>query len=158
MSIMQNAVGFRSDDAQTDPRFKLGTRVNGDDGTSWVYVQADGAVTGAGYVCQVTRGFQATELSTSNDTAGEMVGVAGAALADNEYGWVQVYGPASIRVAASAAANAVLNTTATAGQLDDDQAVGSFDINGVILTTANGASAGTAEGVLNWPTVAMAAN
>lgn len=136
----------------------LGDRVCDNAGNEYVFVQANGAITGAGYVVRVDRDYQAVELSTSNDLAGSRVGVALYAFADNDYGWVQVFGAASIRVAASAAANAQLNTTATAGQLDDDAAVGSFDINGVILTTANGASAGTAEGILNWPSVAMVAN
>lgn len=138
--------------------FGLGDRFTGHDGKEYVFVQANGAITGAGYVVVLDENYQAAMLSTSNDAAGEHVAVAPYAFADNDYGFVQVKGPCDIRVAASAAANAQLNSTATAGQIDDDAAVGSFDITGAILTTANGASAGTAAGLVNYPSIAMVAN
>lgn len=143
---------------ETGTAFGLGDRFTSHDGKEYVYVQASGAITGEGYVVTVDEDYQAAMLSTSNDAGGDLVAVAPAAFADDDYGWVQVKGKADIRVAASAAANTALNTTGTAGQLDDDGAVGSFDIDGLVLTTANGASAGTAEGVLNYPQIAMAAN
>jgi predicted DNA-binding ribbon-helix-helix protein len=42
------------------------------------------------------------------------------ALLDNEYGWFQVLGKGSLRTLASAAIGTRLNTTATAGAVDDD--------------------------------------
>jgi hypothetical protein len=165
MSIMQNAVGANFTETFTAgttvnvfPPFKLGTRMRGDDGSEWLFVQASGAITGAGYVCTVDENFQAAMLSTSNDAGGDVVGIAGTDFADNDYGWVQVLGPCVIRVAASCAANVGINTTATAGQLDDDGTAGSFDIVGLILTTANGGAAATAAGHANYPTIALAAN
>lgn len=165
MTIGQNAIGAKFTETFTAgtavnvyPPFLLGTRMRGDDGTEWMFVQANGAITGAGYVCTVDETFQAAMLSTSNDAGGDTVGVAGTDFADNDYGWVQVLGPCVIRVAASAAANVGLNTTGTAGQLDDDGTAGSFDIDGLILTTANGGAAGTAAGFLNYPKLALAAN
>lgn len=165
MTIGQNAIGAKFTETFTAgsavnvfPPFELGTRMRGADGSEWMFVQANGAVTGAGYVCTVDETFQAAMLSTSNDAGGDLVGVAGVAFADNDYGWVQVLGACVVRVAASAAANVGLNTTATAGQLDDDGTAGSFDILGLVLTTANGGSAGTAAGMLSYPTVAQAAN
>lgn len=47
--------------------------------------------------------------------------------------------------------NTRLNTTATAGQLDDDATSGAFPIIGAYLTAARAASAGTAPAVLNYP-------
>jgi hypothetical protein len=158
MGIGQNAIGAKFNAAEAAPLFALGTVMWSDTGKAYVYCQANGAITGDGYVVAIDRTFQAIMLSTSNDAAGITVGVASTDFADNEYGWIQVYGPANVRVAASAAANAVLNTTGTAGQIDDDGTAASFDISGVILTTANGGTAGTAPGVLNWPAVAMVAN
>jgi hypothetical protein len=73
------------------------------------------------------------------------------------YGWVQIYGACNIQVAASCAANVRLNTTATAGQIDDDGTGGAFAISGAILTTAREASAGLAPGMLNYPVQAVAA-
>lgn len=165
MTIGQNAVGASFTETFTAgtavkvyPPFLLGTRMKGDDGTEWMFVQANGAITGAGYVCTVDETFQAAMISTSNDAGGDLVGVAGTDFADNDYGWVQVLGACVVRVAANAAANVGLNTTATAGQLDDDGTAGSFDINGLVLTTANGGAAATAAAMLNYPSVAHAAN
>lgn len=130
----------------------LGDRHVDHQGKEYVFVQADGAVTGAGYVCVIDENYQAAMISTSNDANGDIVGVALAAFADNEYGWLQIKGPISaIRVAASAAANAPLMATATAGQLDDGGA--QPKIAGIALTTANGGSAATAAGILNYPVV-----
>lgn len=165
MTIGQNSIGAKFTETftvgtavKTRPPFLLGTRMKGDDGSEWMFVQASGAITGAGYVVTVDEAFQAAMVSTSNDAGGDTIGVAGVAFADDDYGWVQVLGPCVIRVAASAAANVGLNTTATAGQLDDDGTGGSFDVDGLILTTANGGAAGTAAGFLNYPKLALAAN
>jgi len=131
--------------------FALGTLGQDNEGNVYVYCQASGAITGEGYACFIDESFQAALLSTSNDDFGDRVGIAPVAFADNEYGWVQVYGICNIQVAASAAANAVLMTTATAGQLDDT-ATG-VSVAGAILTTARGGTAGTAAGFINWPTI-----
>jgi hypothetical protein len=86
--------------ATTNPTFKLGTMAWDDGGKAFVYVQADGAITGDGYVVSITNAFQA-KMTNSGTAAtilqGNKVGVADVAFADNEYGWVQVYGPCGIR-------------------------------------------------------------
>lgn len=128
--------------------FGLGDLITTHDGKAYVFARANGAVTGAGYVCFIDASLDATMISTSNDAYGQRIGVAMAAFADNDYGWFQIGGPCVVRVAASAAANARLNTTATAGQLDDDGTAGAFPITGLALTTANGGSAGTAAAIL----------
>ena len=136
--------------------FKLGTTSMGDEDSCWVYVQADaGGITGEGYVVLIDEAFSADMLDTTNSASGfgQRCGVAKAAFTASYYGWVQVRGVANIRVAASAAANAALNSTATAGQIDDDGTTGAETIDGIVLTTANGGSAGTAEGVLDDPRV-----
>lgn len=133
--------------------FSLGQRMQDADGREYVYVQADGAITGAGYVVIIDEAYQADMITNTTGVYGQQVGVALAAFADNDYGWVQVFGPASIRVAASCAANVVITTTTTDGQLDDAAGTGTKVINGAALTTARAASAGTAPGVLTYPTV-----
>jgi hypothetical protein len=154
---MSNIIGARitapSASLTDGTSFGLGDRFTTQDGREYVYVQANGAVTGAGYVVVVDEDYQAALLSTSNDARGDLVAIAPAAFADNDYGWVQVKGPCVIRVAASCAANARVNTTATAGQVDDDGTTGAFEILGAVLTTANGGSAGTAAGILNYPSI-----
>lgn len=111
-----------------------------------------------GDVVFMNASFAATPLSTSNDARGQIVGVAVAAIPGTSgtitgYGWVQVKGTATARVLASAAANTRLNTTATAGALDDDGTAGSFQVQGLYLTTANGASTAATACVLNYPFV-----
>lgn len=135
--------------------FALGDRSQNADGKEYVYVQANGAITGAGYVVVIDETYQAAMLSTSNDARGDLVGVAPVAFADDDYGWIQVKGPCVIRVAASAAANARLNTTATAGQIDDDGTSTAFSLEGIYLTTANGGAAATAAGILNYPIIGV---
>lgn len=140
----------------TIAQFTLGTTVRGNDNSVFVYCQAFGAITDAGYVVLLNEDYTGTDLieTTNSATAfGQNVGVAKAALANDQYGWIQVSGVTSFRGLASAAANAALNTTATAGALDDDATLGAEIINGIVFTTAVGGSAGNAEGILNFPTV-----
>lgn len=145
----------------TSPEFDVGQvafNTTSDGAKGYIYVQANGAITGDGYVCDVDGSSFDAAMSTTTTTApgtgaGKLVGVARAAFADNEYGWLQVFGPGTVRVAASAAAYTILNSTATAGQLDDDATAGAEVIDGIVLDAANGGAAGTAAGFLNWPKV-----
>jgi S-adenosylhomocysteine hydrolase len=111
-----------------------------------------------GDVVFMNAAFAASELSTSNDARGQIVGVTVAAIPGTSgtvvgYGWVQVKGTATARVLGLAAANARLNTTATAGALDDDGTAGSFQVQGIYLTTTNGAATAATACVLNYPFV-----
>lgn len=138
-------------EAATDvPEYRLGSMGGYDDPSlgyqEFVYGRANGAVTGKGYACVELTGFDfalATVTQTTAGTAGfgTRIGVAQAALADNEYGWFQVYGKGTLRTLASAAKGTRLNTTVTGGALDDDAGVGSEAIFGVVLMTASGGAA-----------------
>jgi hypothetical protein len=127
----------------------------------FVFGRANGAVTGLGYVCLEQTGFDfvMATLTTSAPGAqgpGTRVAVAQAALADNEYGWFQIYGKGSVRTAASAAIGTRLNTTATGGQVDDDGTASSEQIVGMVLMTATGGSAATnADAMLTHPVVSV---
>lgn len=132
--------------------FGLGDRYVDDSGREYVYVSASGALT-AGFACFFDTAYSATMLSTSNDARGNLVGVPLATFATGEQGWLQVKGPSTVRVLASAAANVRLNTTATAGALDDDGTVGAMQVQGVYLTTANGGAAANVAAILNYPYV-----
>lgn len=117
-------------------------------GNGYTFIQAGAAITGAGFVVRFGVDGVATMLSTANDARGDRVGVALGAIASGEFAWVQTSGIfANVQVLANCAANARLNTTATAGALDDDGTVGSFVIDHIVLTTARGASQGNAPGV-----------
>lgn len=143
--------------------FKLGTVGGYDHPTNgyqeFVYGRANGAVTGAGYACVEATGFDfllATLTSTAPGASGfgSRVGVAQAVLADNEFGWFQIFGKGSLRTLASAAKGTRLNSTATGGALDDDGTAGSEAIAGVTLGTATGgAEATNTDAILIYPTV-----
>lgn len=125
----------------------------------YVYVQDSGSgLTGDGYVCDIDGSAFTAVMSTTTTTApgtgaGKLVGVARAAVAASGYGWLQIFGAGTVRVAASAAAYTLLNSTATAGQIDDDATAGAEVIDGIVLDVANGGAAGTAAGWINWPKV-----
>lgn len=125
----------------------------------YIYVQDSGsAITGDGYIALVdgsafTAVMATTTTSAPGAGAGKLAGVARAAIAASGYGWLQVFGAGTVRTAASCAAYTVINTTATAGQLDDDATVGAEVIDGIVLDTATGASAAETAGFINWPKV-----
>lgn len=113
----------------------------------FVFVQADGAIAQYAFV-KISDDGQAAELTTTNAGSNALqVGVAQVAAADNEYLWVWVGGVSGGGVdsgikgkaAASYAADANLNTTATAGVADD--AATTLIKNVVGLTTNTGAAA-----------------
>ena len=133
--------------------FGLGDRYVDDAGREYVFVVAGGAITGAAYVCTIDAAYSATMLSTANDARGNLVGIPLAAFASGEFGWLQVKGPSTIRVLASAVANTRLNTTATAGALDDDGTVGAMQVQGAYITTTNGGATANVAAILNYPFV-----
>lgn len=159
MAVGQNAIGPRFDEALTlgtavhvHPEFELGTRMKGAAGKEYVYVQANGAIT-ANDVVFVDETFQADQLDTTNSAGafGQVIGVAPATFADNDYGWIQIYGACTINVATGAETNTELNSTGTAGRVDDDASSGAEAIIGLATTAAE--SGNTAAGWLNYPTI-----
>jgi len=164
--MAQAVIGISKADivaATGTPAFRLGTVGGYDDPTNgyqeFIYGRADGAVTGAGYLCVEATGFDFLLASTTSTAPGasgpgSRCGAAQAVLADNEYGWFQIYGKGSVRTLASAAKGTQLNTTATGGALDDDATAGAEVISGVVLGTATGAAAATnADAMFSYPTV-----
>ena len=149
--------------ATATPAFRLGTIGGYDDPTNgyqeFVYGRANGAVTAAGYICVEATGFDFQMISVTATTPGtagfgSRVGAAQAALADNEYGWFQIYGKGSARTLASAAKGTRLNSTGTDGALDDDATAGSEAINGIVLGTATGGAAATnTDAIFSYPSV-----
>ncbi len=140
--------------------YGLGDCYKHDDGTFWVYCQANGALSGDGYVVSVDESYNATELTTAASAFGDRIGICHSQAADGsslavttgQRGWVQVYGASSVRVAASAAANAQLTSTTTTGELDDAAGTGTRNIRGLVINTTQGGSAGlNTTGLLNWP-------
>lgn len=147
--------------ADSDPQHLVGSRgmnVTSDGVKEYIYVHANGAITGEGYVCLIENDFEADMINTTNSAPGSgqglPVGVPQVAFSDNEYGWLQVLGDTNVRVSASAAAATELNTTGTDGELDDDGSAGAEVVNGVALHTAEGSgSAAIVAGHINYPIV-----
>jgi hypothetical protein len=109
----------------------------------WVFIKASGTISQYAFVA-IDEAGTAVALTTTNAGTGEgLVGVAQVALATTEFGWVWVGGAGAgggvIKglVAASYAANAALNTTATAGVADD---ASTTLIKNVIGTTTDSGS------------------
>ena len=111
----------------------------------FIFVQADGAVAQYAFV-KISDDGQADELTTTNAGSNNLqIGVAQVAAADNEYLWVWIGGPGGGgvgsgikgKVAASYAADANLNTTATDGVADDTSTTRIHNVVG--LTTVVGA-------------------
>lgn len=152
-------LGINITQADTTAQFVLGTNTSGNEGAVYVYCQANGAMAlGDGSVALLDPSFQATLISTSNSntTFAQAVSICKTILADNEFGWFQIYGTANIFGLASAVKNVALNTTATAGHLDDDATAGAEVVAGLILTvTVGGGGAAAVEGHLNFPTVGV---
>lgn len=132
-------------DLEEGKGFALGDVHCDSDGKEYVFVQADGAIAATDVVI-FSEAYQADAIDTTNSAAalGDRVGVAVYAFADNDYGWVQVKGPATVNVATSAAANTKLNTTATAGRIDDDATSGAETIQGLYTTGAESSNAAAA--------------
>jgi hypothetical protein len=142
---MANAVaGFNPTDVFTATTvtqgkgFGLGDRVAGHDGKEYVFLLAGGAITAQDVVSWLPGTFSATSITTANSKRGQPCGVANAAVASASYFWGQVYGATTLNGLTSCAANARINTTTTAGSLDDDATTGAKQIQGAVLSTAVG--------------------
>jgi len=137
------------------------------DGTgtkTYVYVKATASTAyTAGQVVQIDDAgaiVPATLTTSAPGTGkGRRAGVVVAPMAPTttpQYGWVQRGGVGNVLALASCAKDTLLNTTATAGALDDDEGAGSERITGIALKTAVGAG-GAAVGVavIDHPEVAQ---
>lgn len=128
----------------TDQKFPLGTVQHGPDGSEWIYVQANGALTQY-YAAGIDEDFQCAPLSNTTAAGSPKPAFPQVAFADNEYGWVPVRGSnISVKTRASCAADVLLYTTASAGRLDDTVGGSGIAVEGVVLVTA--ASASTSAG------------
>lgn len=144
------------------PGFKLGECAGYDDPTlgfqGFVFGRANGAITGAGYICVEQTGFDfalASLTSTAPGASGHGTRVAGAmgALADNEYGWFQIYGKGNVRCLGATAIGTRLNSSSTGGAVDDAGTVGSEAINGLVIMTLTAGDATCPDGMYSFPTV-----
>lgn len=134
--------------SQLGPAFTLGTEVLTENNGKWVYCQLP-AIANAGQVCLIDPTTWIAVLITTVLAAaaiGSPVGVAPAAATVGQFGWLQQSGVVDAIQTNVAAVRTVLNTTATAGQLDDDGTAGAGLIGIIVLTTAKTVAAGVAPG------------
>jgi len=136
--------------------FGLGDRYTAGDGKEYVFVLAGvGGFTGAGYVGIIDEAYGAVMADTTSSASafGDLVGVAVAAIAASSYGWLQVKGPTTILANALCAGNVRLNTTGTAGRLDDDGTASSEVVLNCALTATVGGAAAVTAAILNYPSI-----
>lgn len=132
--VTNGTIGTKLASTTVDPEFEVGAKATGSDGTEWVYVQANGAITAYDYVC-IDEDYQAASGTKALVDAGHRLGFAQVAFTDNYYGWVALSGSnISVRVRASCQPDTTLYTSATAGLLDDT-ATGHTRIDGVVITS-----------------------
>jgi hypothetical protein len=125
--------------------FKLGSAGMDADGNEYLFVKASGAA--AAYNCSlVDEAFLAVPATTTTSApgtgAGKRVCVPQIAIADTYLGWAMVKGLGKVLGAASCVKYTQINTTGTAGVLDDDATAGAEIINNIAFSaTLTGAAA-----------------
>lgn len=150
------AIGIQDVSLQSStPEYVLGTVASSNDGNYYQYVKAGEAITQYA-TCLIDENYNivmATTTTSAPDAGqGKAVCVPQIALTNAYYGWVLVKGTGSVLGAASCVKYTELNTTATAGTLDDDATAGAEVISGIVFdTTLTGAAATSA--VINYPFV-----
>ena len=143
--------GIDPDVRDTVPQFdlgQLGANVGTNGGKVWLYVQANGGID-ANRVAVVTALFQASE-GTATPVPGSPVGITTDAFADNDHGWIQVYGQATGH------SGSALSATSEPGPDADgaiDHGTSAPWINGLRLTGGTVADNTNFTCHLNWPSI-----
>jgi hypothetical protein len=152
-TTINDVLGANPLQIDTTRQHRLGQIGRGVNGAEWEYVQFNSSSIIAGHILAIDKDHVATTITTAASPRGQRCGVVMGTATTGNFGWVQRRGQASIRVLASAAANTRLNTTTTAGILDDDGTAGSKQIEGIHIQFANGGATANVEGTLNDPIV-----
>lgn len=137
--------------------FKPGERVYDNAGGSWIYckiaLNSTASVQGNAY--HINGAGTAVLATTTLALFGMYLGFPAVSIpadtVNDQYAWLQVHGPCEgIRVAVSCVTRVRLNTTATAGLLDDDATSGAKTADGVTIdTTEPGTGTATIAGILS---------
>ena len=136
--------GVNVADVSSSAGFELGTEAQGQDGSKWVYVLADEAITQYNAVA-IAKDFGASKITKTLVDAGSQVGVAQVAFAAGQYGWVATKGGNDLLLVTcknGCQPGVALYTCATSGYLDDTAASQTL-VNGIVLTdtaTSSGAA------------------
>lgn len=151
---MSSLIGANTGATTTTAEFGLGDRHIDHNGKVWVYVQASASIAQYDVVTyDETYYTTVAPVSTSNDARGDKLGVAAVAFANDEYGWLQIYGPCTLNVLGSCNPNVELTTSATGGSLDDATTSSLVVADGIVTTAASVSAAAAQAGILNFPAV-----
>lgn len=134
-----------------------GIRIADNAGGMWVYakVALNSAASVQGNAYHINSSGVAVLATTTLALRGFFLGFPAVSIpvdaTNDQYAWFQVHGPCEgIRVAASCVLRVRLNTTATAGLLDDDATSGAKTADGVTINvTDTTAATSTVAGILN---------
>lgn len=150
---MQTLIGADVENESTTALFEIGSRhYDPNTDKEYMYVLADEAITAeAAVIIPEDYGVEMVDTTSTASAFGDRVGVSNIAIASGSYAWVQIYGGTTLSVATSCAANTAINSTATAGRLDDDATTGAEVIDGLVTTGAE--SSNSAAALLNYPSV-----
>lgn len=151
--MTQVLIGADVASEHTTAQFELGTRhVDQNTGKEYIYVLADEAITAtSAVVIPEDYGVEMVDTTSTASAFGDHVGVSNIAITSGSYAWVQIYGATTLNVASSCAANTAINSTASAGRLDDDATTGAEVIEGIVTTGAESSNAAVA--FLQYPSV-----
>lgn len=146
---MTTQIGTDFDVTSSDQQFPLGTRATSRAGKEYVYIQVDATGCSAGDAMVISEAYVADQLTTTTSAPaagqGLMAAVAEVAFTASYYGWMLIFGPTdALNVATSCAVHTNLNSTATAGRLDDDATAGAEVIEGITTTGAESGNSATA--------------
>lgn len=151
-----NAVDAGTTTNGENAKFQLGTKIQGPDGTEYIYVQAAEAITTAitsPNAVAIDEDYQAslmtTALALNNYELGfAPIGSGIALIPDNSFFWARVNGSTfNARVSASAAADTYLRTTITAGRLGTASTASAVVFYGVVIVVAASASTSASQSV-----------
>ena len=145
--------------------FKLGTLASYDDPVDgyreFLYGTSTATITIFQVCVEGVLNSNWSAVTTANTAPGQLgghgsrVAIAMAAMGAGQSGWFQVLGKTSALTAGAVVLGTRLNTTATAGAVDDDGTVGARVINGAVFKTAPAGAAVSADVRLFYPTVGV---
>jgi len=143
-------IGVDFTQASTTALFGVGTRTQARDGSTWVYVQADGLVD-LYDVVTIDENYQATPATPASAALGDQLGFAQCVIADNSYAWVALNGsPLIVAVSGTSTLSVAIYIGTVSGHLSTTASSGT--VAGVALQTASTTSTGTsATAIVSWP-------
>jgi len=127
----------------TTKRYRLGTRKRDTNGYEYIYLQGVASLAAGDAVVFDEAGVTA-RLSTSTAVAQPVAVAMSANTSTTNYSWFQIYGKATVNCAATVGADAYLQSSGTAGQVDDLTAAGKT------IVGATSASAGASNVLTAW--------